>query len=76
MIREIGITLFLACVGLGAGEKFVDSIVNNGGYLWILYGALITVLPILVAGLVGRYIFKIKYNRAWKRYSTFEYSSN
>lgn len=62
MIREIGITLFLACVGLGAGEKFVDSIVNNGGYLWILYGALITVVPILVAGLVGRYIFKIKYN--------------
>lgn len=62
MIREIGITLFLACVGLGAGGQFVDSIVNKGGYMWIAYGALITIVPILVAGFVGRYIFKIKYN--------------
>lgn len=62
MIREIGITLFLACVGLGAGEQFVDSIVNKGGYMWILYGALITVVPIIVAGVVGRYILKIRYN--------------
>ncbi len=62
MIREIGITLFLACVGLGAGEQFVDSIVNKGGYMWILYGALITVVPIIVAGLTGRYILKIKYS--------------
>lgn len=62
MIREIGITLFLACVGLGAGEQFVDSIVNKGGYMWILYGALITIVPILIAGIVGRYILKIKYN--------------
>lgn len=62
MIREIGITLFLACVGLGAGGEFVDSIVNKGGYMWIFYGAIITVVPILVAGFVGRYVFRIKYN--------------
>ena len=62
MIREIGITLFLACVGLGAGGEFVDSIVNKGGYMWILYGAIITIIPILIAGFIGRYIFKIKYN--------------
>lgn len=62
MIREIGITLFLACVGLGAGGSFLDSIVNKGGYIWILYGAIITVVPILIAGLVGRYILKIRYN--------------
>ena len=62
MIREIGITLFLACVGLGAGGDFVDSIINKGGYMWILYGAVITVVPILIAGLAGRYILRIKYN--------------
>lgn len=62
MIREIGITLFLTCVGLGAGGNFVDSIVNQGGYMWILYGAIITIIPIIIAGAVGRYIFKIKYN--------------
>ena len=62
MIREIGITLFLACVGLGAGGEFVNSIVNRGGYMWILYGALITVVPIMIAGIIGRYILHIKYS--------------
>ncbi len=62
MIREIGITLFLACVGLGAGADFLDSIVNKGGYMWILYGAIITILPIIIAGVVGRYVLGIRYN--------------
>lgn len=62
MIREIGITLFLACVGLGAGGEFVDTIANKGGYMWILYGAIITIVPIIIAGVIGRYILKIKYN--------------
>ena len=34
MIREIGISLFLACVGLGAGKDFIETIVNEGGYIW------------------------------------------
>ena len=37
MIREIGIALFLTCVGIGAGDGFVDTIVN-GGYHWVGYG--------------------------------------
>lgn len=53
MLREVGIALFLACVGLGAGAGFVPTIVG-GGYVWIAYGALITVIPLLVAGVVGR----------------------
>ena len=61
MIREIGISLFLACVGLGAGEGFVDTIVNGGGYVWVGYGVLITVVPLLVAGLVARKVFKLNY---------------
>lgn len=60
MIREIGIAFFLAAVGLGAGESFVSSIVN-GGYWWILYGALITLIPILTLGLVARYAFKLNF---------------
>ncbi len=62
MIREIGISLFLACVGLEAGKSFVDTIVNNGGLWWVLYGAIITILPLLIAGVVGRYILRIPYN--------------
>lgn len=60
MLREVGISLFLACVGLGAGESFVPTVMN-GGYLWILYGALITMVPLLLAGLVGRLCFKLNY---------------
>lgn len=61
MIREIGISLFLACVGLGAGEGFIDTIINKGGYLWVFYGALITIVPILAIGIFGRLIFKVNY---------------
>jgi putative transport protein len=60
MIREIGISFFLAAVGLGAGETFVSSIVN-GGYWWILYGALITMVPIFLMGLVARLAFKVNF---------------
>ena len=60
MLREIGISLFLACVGLEAGEGFVQTILS-GGYVWIGYGLIITVLPVLIVGAVGRSIFKINY---------------
>ncbi len=53
MLREVGISLFLACVGLGAGETFVASIVG-GGYWWVLYGAIITIVPILVIAIPVR----------------------
>jgi len=60
MIREIGISFFLAAVGLGAGENFVSAVVN-GGYWWILYGALITLVPVLLTGLVARLAFKLNF---------------
>lgn len=60
MLREVGITLFLACVGIGAGEKFVETVVN-GGYAWVGYGFLITVVPLLTIGIIGRYFFKLNY---------------
>ena len=61
MVREIGISLFLACVGLGAGKGFIETIINEGGYIWIGYGAIITVLPLLIVGFIGRYVFKLNY---------------
>ena len=60
MIREIGISFFLAAVGLGAGENFVSAVVN-GGYWWILYGALITFIPVLLTGLIARLVFKLNF---------------
>ena len=61
MIREIGIALFLACVGLGAGKGFIDTIIYEGGYVWIGYGAIITVVPLLVTGFMGRYFWTLNY---------------
>lgn len=60
MIREIGISIFLAAVGLGAGENFVSAI-TSGGYWWILYGAIITIVPTLVIAVVGRLVFKLNF---------------
>jgi putative transport protein len=62
MLREVGISLFLACVGLGAGETFISSIVG-GGYWWVIYGALITILPILVVAIPLRAWGKMNYFR-------------
>ena len=61
MLREVGIALFLACVGLGAGEEFVETIIDGGGYAWIGYGAIITILPLLIVGVIGRLWFKVDY---------------
>lgn len=60
MLREIGIAIFLACVGLGAGEGFVETVVN-GGYKWIGYGVIITMVPLLIVGIIGRKACKLNY---------------
>ncbi|HIY69250.1 MAG TPA: putative transporter [Candidatus Alistipes intestinigallinarum] len=60
MLREIGIALFLAAVGIGAGDGFIEAIVN-GGYRWIGYGVIITVVPILIVAIVARLWLKMNY---------------
>lgn len=61
MLREIGICLFLASVGFTAGGSFVDTIVSGDGLWWVLWGFLITTLPLLVIGTIARAKFKINY---------------
>ena len=60
MIREIGISLFLAAVGFGAGKTFIPTLVG-GGYVWIGYGVLITLIPVLIIGVIGRQCLKLDY---------------
>ena len=60
MIRQIGITLFLAVVGIGAGNGFAATI-TNGGYWWVLYGFLITVIPCIIIGFVARKVCKLSF---------------
>ena len=61
LVRELGITLFLACVGLNAGDGFVDTILHHGGSAWIGYGAIITLVPLLIIGIIARKVCKINY---------------
>jgi len=61
VLREVGITLFLACVGLKSGGKFVETLVAGDGLYWLGMGALITAIPMLVVGFVARYVFKLNY---------------
>ena len=59
MLREVGLAMFLAGVGIGAGDGFVDAVVG-GGYVWVVYGLIITMLPLLIVGVVAR--LKLKMN--------------
>ena len=60
MLREMGISLFLASVGISAGAEFVDTVVSPDGVRWILSGVLITMIPALTVGIIGR-LLKINY---------------
>lgn len=60
MIREIGIALFLAAVGFGAGKTFIPTLLG-GGYVWIGYGVLITLLPLIIIGIIARKGLKLDY---------------
>ena len=61
MLREIGICLFLASVGFSAGGSFVDTIVSGDGLWWVLWGFLITTLPLLIIGTIARAKYKLNY---------------
>lgn len=61
MLREVGLVLFLASVGIQAGATFWDTLVQGDGVKYVWTGFLITVIPILIVGLIGRLKFKINY---------------
>lgn len=61
MLREFGITLFLACVGLNAGIRFFDVLLNGDGFYYMGLAALITFIPLLVAGVVWCVALKVNY---------------
>ena len=61
MLREIGICIFLACVGLGTGEQFIQTVATESGIIWILYGIAITMVPIILGGIIGKFVFHINY---------------
>jgi len=61
LLREIGITLFLASVGIAAGDQFVETVIHGDGLIWVGCGVLITMIPILLVGIFGRKVMKMNY---------------
>lgn len=60
MLRQVGLTLFLAAVGLSVGDGFVSTIID-GGYMWVLYGLLITMIPLVAIGFLAYKVMNINY---------------
>ncbi len=61
MLREIGIVLFLASVGIEAGGSFVQTVVEGDGLFYVGYGFLITLIPLLLVGIFARWYYKVNY---------------
>lgn len=61
VLREMGIALFLACVGLRSGGAFAETLMEGDGFRWMVYGAAITLIPLLLIGFVARIIFRVNY---------------
>ena len=61
LLREVGLILFLSSVGIQAGAKFLDTVLQGDGVHYIWMGFLITIVPILIMGIVGRKALKLNY---------------
>lgn len=61
LLRELGICLFLASVGISAGKGFAEAVFNHTGMWWVIWGFVITVIPLLVVGFIARGYDRINY---------------
>lgn len=61
MLRELGICLFLASVGIAAGDGFVQKVFNETGMWWVIWGFMITIIPLIIVGTIARGVYKINF---------------
>ncbi len=61
MLRELGICLFLASVGIAAGGNFCETVFNPTGAQWVLWGFMITFIPLIIVGIIARGVYKINF---------------
>lgn len=61
MLQKVGLSLFLACTGLETGKAFIESLVEGNAWLWAGCGLLLTAVPLLAGGIVGRRVFGMNY---------------
>lgn len=61
LMRELGICLFLASVGIAAGKDFASTVFNLTGMWWVIWGFIITVVPLFITGIIARKVYKINF---------------
>ena len=61
MLRGIGLSMYLACLGLDAGKNFFDTLVGPQGLAWISLGFVITYLPVVIVGILSLRLFKFNF---------------
>lgn len=61
ILKDIGIVLFLACVGLHSGDQFLATLLHGDGFYWMACAALITLLPLLIAAVLARWLLKLNF---------------
>lgn len=60
-MKDLGICLFFAAVGVHAGEGFYENFIKFNGWLWLLYGSAITFIPLIIMVIIGRFVLKINF---------------
>ena len=63
LMRQFGLTVYLACLGIGAGKHFFETVFQTEGLIWIGFGFILTVVPVLIVALIGMKIYKIDFAR-------------
>ena len=61
LMRELGICLFLASVGISSGAGFAQTVFNTTGMWWVIWGFMITLLPLIIVGIIARGVYKINF---------------
>ncbi|MFV0419509.1 MAG: putative transporter [Dysgonomonas sp.] len=61
LMRQFGLTVYLACLGIGAGEHFFETVFQTEGLIWVAFGFILTVIPVLIMALITMKIYKLDY---------------
>ena len=61
VLREIGIVLFLAVLGVASGDRFVETLASGAGWPWMAWGVLVTLVPLVVTGVLARAVFRLDF---------------
>lgn len=64
MMRQFGIVVYLACLGLSAGENFFETIFRPEGLMWIFIGIVLTIVPVILVGIIAMKLYKINYSKS------------